>query len=88
MFYPYHQAYLFNQEKTKIYAQTIARELSSAPHQKFFTVHPVIAFPAKPLLGIIPAALMLEMGIKDENDWSLYSKPLCNALIELLKGIT
>lgn len=87
MLYPYHQAYLFNQEKTKICAKKMTHELSLPAYQKLFTVHPVIAFPAKPLLGIIPVAIMIEMGIKDENDWTMYSQPLCNAIIEVIKGI-
>lgn len=88
MLYPYHQAYLFNQDKTKICAQKMALDLSLPAYQKLFTVHhPIIAFPAKPLMGIIPIAIMIEMGIKDENDWSMYSKPLCNAIIEVIKNI-
>lgn len=86
MLYPYHQAYLFNQDKTKFFAQRLSDHLSLPLYQKFFTVHPPIAFPAKPLLGIIPVATMIEMGIKNENDWAIYSEPLCNAIVEIIKG--
>jgi hypothetical protein len=87
MLYPYHQAYLLNQDKTRAFVTMVTNQLSMPCYQKLFTTHQPIAFPAKPLVGIVPIALMVEMGIKNEHDWNIYVEPLCNALINALKEI-
>lgn len=82
MFYPYYQAYLFNQEKTARFTKQFTHNLASSLQQPLFTIHNTMSFPALPLAGIVPIAFMIEMGIANEYGYELFIQPICDAIIK------
>lgn len=87
LFYPYNQAYLFNQEKTDRIVKIFSHYLINWSEKPLFTLHKPLAFPANHLAGIIPVAFMLEIGIKNEHDYESYIAPLCDSLIKTIRDL-
>jgi N-acetylmuramoyl-L-alanine amidase len=81
--YPYHHAYLYNQQKTTIYANLLAKELRENHEKQHVTIHSPLSAPMSPLIGIIAPSLMIEIGIKKSNDWTDHIEPLAQAIMAL-----
>ena len=82
-FYPYHQAFMFNYEKTKLYAKHMQKSLSQTIYKHYFTCQPALGIPFQPLVGIISPAIGIEIGLK-KNSWDPYLEPIVNSLNEIL----
>lgn len=74
---PAHEAYLFNRKQTTTIAHTILHELQK---EHALTVHGPHAFPFKPLLGLVPPAVGIEVGIEKNDDWKYIIQPMARAL--------
>jgi N-acetylmuramoyl-L-alanine amidase len=81
--YPYHHAYLYNQPKTTLYANMLAKELTAHYEKQQVTIHTPLQAPMSPLIGIMAPALMIEIGIKKSTDWTEHIEPLAQAIMAL-----
>lgn len=81
--YPASYAYLYNQKKTYRYAESIVSSLQKHSANYSYCVHNPISAPMASLVGIIPPALMIEIGLKKNEDWVDYIQPMTHALMEL-----
>jgi len=82
-FYPYHQAFIFNFDKTKLYANHMQKCLSQAQYKHYFTCQPAYGIPFRPLVGIIAPAIGIEIGLK-KNGWEPYLQPIAKSLSEII----
>jgi hypothetical protein len=85
-FYPYHQAFMINFDRTKTWGATIQKSLQHANYRHYFTCHQLLAIPFKPLAGIVPPAIGIEIGIKT-NGWEPYIMPIVNSLSEIIYAL-
>lgn len=85
-FYPYHQAFMINFDRTKTWGTMIQQSLQHAHYKHYFTCHPLLAIPFKPLAGMIPPAIGIEIGIKS-NGWEPYIMPIVNSLSEIIYAL-
>jgi N-acetylmuramoyl-L-alanine amidase len=82
-FYPYTKAYLTNFNLTKRLAEQLQAKLQAAKYQESFRTQRALGLPFKPLVGIVPPSLGLELGLKSA-DSSIFIKPVAASLIEVL----
>lgn len=85
-FYPYQQAFILNFDKSKNWGLLIQKSLQNSNYRHYFTCHQLLAIPFKPLIGMLPAAIGIEIGIKT-NGWEPYVIPIVNSLSELIYEI-
>lgn len=81
-FYSYDQAYVLAKEKTDMYAHIIQNTLNK--YEKRFTTLGIFSLPCKPLIGIKVPAIMIEVGIKNSNDWLSFVQPIVNSIAPLI----
>jgi len=80
-FHPYDRAHLVNKSQAARFAQQMRSCFDGYAQQ--FGVSGVHKLPFAPLIGIVPPAIGLEMGIKSVEGWRAYVDPLV-ASIKLL----
>ena len=82
-FYPYHQAYLFNFDKTQSWASLLQKELQKPIYKNYFTCAPALGVPYKPLVGLLAPAISFELGLKSQS-YEIYLHAIAAALGELI----
>jgi len=86
-FTPYDQAHLESSTTTQTWALKIKEHLELPEYEKLFEVKGIFKIPFKPLVGIKAPAFAIEVGLKNKDDWKLYSQAFAQSLgpiIELL----
>ncbi len=81
-FYPYHQAFIMNFDASQSFANQICKSLQNPKYQYYFDCKAPIAFPFKPLSGIIAPAIAIELGLKNDN-YDIYIAPIISFLEEI-----
>lgn len=84
---PVEQAPLINKTKTKKWITQLYSQLSTEQYKPWFTVASPIKVPLKPMLGIIAPAILVEIGLKDDAEWTNFVKPLANSLKPVIEEI-
>ncbi|MCK4650817.1 N-acetylmuramoyl-L-alanine amidase [Candidatus Babeliales bacterium] len=79
-FVPIHQVHFINIFNTKYYGRLIREVLTESSYQKIFDFYGPYGIPIKPLCGIIAPAIAIEIGICQEEQWSLFVEPLVASL--------
>lgn len=82
-FYPYHNAFMFNFDKTEAYANLMQKWLAQAAYKHYFSCPPALGLPFQPLAGIIAPGIGIEIGLK-KNGWEPYLEPILASLSEIL----
>jgi len=82
-FYPYHQAFVFNYDKTKHIIGLMQKHLQHPDYKHYFTCHQSLEIPFKPLSGIISPAIGIEIGLK-HNGYEPYIMPIIHSLAEVI----
>lgn len=85
-FYPYHQTFMISFDRTKTWVNIIQKKLQHVNYKHYFICHPSLAIPFKPLAGMIPPAIGIEIGIKS-NGWEPYIMPIMNSLSEIIYAL-
>ena len=85
-FYPYQQAFMINFDRTRSWIASMQKSLQNKHYHHYFTCHQALAIPFKPLIGIIPVAIGIEIGIK-ANGWEPYIMPITNSLSEIVYAL-
>jgi hypothetical protein len=83
-FYPHDQAHLFMLNQTILWGHQLKSFLKSDSFNALFDVKGVYGLPFHPLIGIKPAALALEVGIKNKNYWRTYLEPVAQSLGQII----
>lgn len=73
-------AYLFSKSTTRAWAPLLVQGLNGASYKSLFTVKGPYAMPFEPLIGIKVPAIGLEMSLKRDDDWSVFTDPLVASL--------
>lgn len=79
VFIPLEQAHFKNIHKTKRDGERI-KECLTNNHQKLLDAFGPFALPIKPLVGIISPALLIEIGIHEDNQWQSLIKPIAESI--------
>lgn len=82
------EAYLINKKSTTLWREKMAETLSNPDYARwFFTIkpHPI---PLKPLTGIIAPALLIEIGLANDDDWKQFIAPLTESLKPIIQEIS
>lgn len=79
-FIPIHQAHFANIHKTTLAGKMMKSKLIQAENQKLFDFHGLFGVPIKPLVGITAPALLLEIGINDDEKWQNLIEPIVDSL--------
>lgn len=77
---PLYQAHFRNKYQTKVIANTIKASLCQFENKKLFDVEGPFGIPTKPLVGICPPAVTIEIGMNEETKWDLFITPLAESL--------
>jgi N-acetylmuramoyl-L-alanine amidase len=80
----YDQAYRINKQTTDTMCQLFKKELSQQKYHSLCSVAGPYALPLKPLIGIVPPCIALELGLKGKDLWQHYSEPVANAIIAVV----
>ena len=80
-------AYLFAYHTTQAWVATVAQELKADIYKALFSVHGPYKLPCKPLLGIKVPAFGIEISLKQDEDWIVYTEPLVNSLASIINPI-
>lgn len=83
-FWPLEQAHLINIKKTIIDSNIFYTTLSTL-EDRFFETQPVLGLPFKPLFGLKPAALAIEIGIKKNSDIKKFIEPVALAIEKIMQ---
>jgi len=81
------QAYLINKKNSASWAKKMANVLSSSDYSKWFTVIGPHAIPLKPMIGIIAPALLIEIGLPNDDDWKQMIAPITESLKPIIHEI-
>jgi len=65
----------------------MANVLSSSDYSKWFTVIGPHAIPLKPMIGIIAPALLIEIGLPNDDDWKQMIAPITESLKPIIHEI-
>lgn len=85
--YDYTQAYLFALPTTKKSGKLVVEQLKEQAKRCQYEVNDCIGLPCKPLLGInAQTTLLLEIGLKNKNDWQRFIEPIKEACKCMLKA--
>ena len=82
-FYPYHQAFTFNFDRTTQWVGYMQKHLQQINFKHYFECKNAIALPFRPLVGITAPAIGIEIGIK-KNGWDAFLEPIVNSLAEIV----
>lgn len=82
-FYPYHEAYTINFNKTKKCALLMQKWLQRKEYKHYFDCTDAIGIPFRPLVGILPPAIGIEIGIK-KSGWDVYTAPIVGSLKKII----
>jgi len=77
---PLYQAHFRNKYQTKVIANTIKASLCQFENKKLFDVEGPFGIPTKPLVGICPPAITVEIGVNEETKADLFIDPLVESL--------
>lgn len=77
---PLHQAHFRNKYQTKVIANTIKATLNQFDNKKIFDVEGPFGIPNKPLVGICPPAITIEIGVGEETKPDVLIAPLVESL--------
>jgi len=86
LFVPIHQAHFGSIAKTILLANMMKTVLTSESYKKRLNFYGPFGLPLKPLVGIMPPAVIVEVGICEESNWKHLVDPLAESL-EFLKTI-
>lgn len=86
IFYPYDKIWMYNFSKTEYYSKIMHSELKKRQANKFECRIPK-ALPFKPLVGIKPPAIALEIGIQTSNQAKDFIEPITECLDTLVRHI-
>lgn len=84
-FYNFDLAHLININKTIEYAQKFKNVFSNSIYKNEFEFKGFYAIPFKPLVGIKSPALAIEIGLKNTNDFSVYTKIIIEAINQIIQ---
>ena len=70
-FYPFDKIYLVNQKQTTAWAQQLKQAFEQ---NQSWAVKGIYSFPFKPLIGIKPPAIGIEIGLKNRAEWRKYTR--------------
>lgn len=82
-FIPINRAHFFNINQTVFYGRSIKNILTQEHYKKNFDFYGVYGIPVKPLVGIVAPALLIEVGICNEDQWESLIDPLIDGLVFL-----
>ena len=82
-FIPRNHAHRINMHQAQKYGAAIKTALSQPSYTALFETHGCYGIPLKPLVGLIPPALLIEIGLHKEDTWKLLAQPLAEALAHL-----
>jgi len=85
--YSYDQAYKLQQKHTQQISTLIKKNMSLPHYQSLFTIYGPFSLPVKQLIGVVPPAIILEMGLKDKNFWHTYAEIIADTLINTITEI-
>jgi N-acetylmuramoyl-L-alanine amidase len=84
LFIPIHQAHFAALGTSKYYATQLQSFFSAPSIIKQLDCHATLGLPLKPLTGIQAPALLLELGVHHDHDWSLALEYLVQGIASLL----
>lgn len=79
-FIPIYQAHFGKIKETILFANMMKNVLGSENYKKRFNFYGPFGLPLKPLVGIIPPAVVVEVGICEESNWRHLVEPLAESL--------
>jgi len=84
-FYRYDQIHLCNAAQTKKWSNLLFQTLNQQQYQKKLFCPGVYQLPFKPLIGIKASALVLEIGLKNKDDWRQFIDPVCSGIMTVAR---
>jgi N-acetylmuramoyl-L-alanine amidase len=78
--YPFYKAYLINNARTVYLATALSERLKRAIYLNQFSFQNLLGLPVKPLIGIYAPALVLEIGLKNKEDWKRFVEPIAESI--------
>ena len=81
------QAYLINKKNSASWGKKMAAILASTDYSTWFSVHGPYAMPLKPLIGVIAPALLIEIGMANDDDWKQMIGPMVASLKPIIHEI-
>jgi len=85
-FIPVHQAHFTSINRTVFAGNMIKSTLNSQQYQKQFDFYGLYGIPLKPLVGMSVPALLLEIGINEDDKWQSLVEPIIDSLFFLTKS--
>lgn len=83
-FTPLHKTHRINMQATRRYLEKIGHTLKQKRYKKKFDVNPGLPAPLKELVGIVPPAISIEIGINKEKRLDDLVGPVAHALQKVL----
>lgn len=83
-FMPVLQAHQVNVFRTKQIGQQIAAVFSKADNQKLFDFGGFFGIPLKPLCGIVSPAILIEIGVNQDDDWFKVLDAVVNGIGDMI----
>ncbi len=82
---PLREAHFQNIHTTIKTAKNMLVSLQESAKQRFLKAHELISVPCKPLIGIVPPALMIEVSIHEKGALQYIAKSLVESIVVALK---
>lgn len=77
---PVHQAHLHQRRKERL-ADKVHASLEAHVKRQYYTLHPTLSAPIKQLYGLLPSAVMLDIGINSSTDLKLAAAVIVDLLV-------
>jgi len=86
-FIPVHQAHFMSINRTVFAGNMIKSILNRQEYQKQFDFYGLYGIPLKPLVGMSVPALLLEIGINEDDKWQSLVEPIIDSLFFLTQSM-
>lgn len=83
-FYTYDTAHIKQNNRTNNIVDKLAQQLQNSHYNSLFSVTGPHAIPLKQIIGLCPASIVIDAGLKDKAGWNYYVEPLAHAIITTL----
>jgi len=86
-FIPVHQAHFMSIQRTVFAGNMMRSTLLRQEYQKLFDFYGLYGIPLKPLVGMSVPALLLEIGINEDDKWQSLVEPIIDSLFFLTRSM-